>query len=101
MSAVRERRSLDERAHEVMARHDLELVEEIRRTTYDFSDRLRNVIFEVRHQRRPAIMKIYDDELINVEADSLRQFHASNHSRCLTAPQLYLHEITSLTSGWL
>jgi hypothetical protein len=84
-----------------MARHDLELIEEIRRSTYDFSERLRNIVFEVRHEGRPAVMKIYDDELINVEADSLQQFHERNRSEFLTAPQLYLHEVTSLTSGWL
>lgn len=101
MSTVPGQASLDEWAHDVIARHDLELIEEIRRTTYDFSDQLRNIVFEVRYEGRPAVLKIYDDELINVEADSLQQFHATNRSSFLTAPELYLHEIVSLTSGWL
>jgi hypothetical protein len=101
MSATREHASLDEWAHAVMAEHDLTLVDEIRRSTYDFSERLRNIVFEVRHADRPAVMKIYDDELINVEADSLQQFHETNRSDFLTAPQLYLSDIVSLTSGWL
>jgi hypothetical protein len=88
-------------AGEVAEEHGLHDLREIRRTTYDFSDRLRNIVYEIAYDGRPAILKIYDDELINVEADSLQQFHATNKSPRLTAPRLYLHETTSLHRGWL
>ena len=92
---------LDAWGQEVCASHGLRRRGELRRTTHDLSDRLRNLIWEVEHEGRPAVLKIYDDDVVNVEAESLRAFHESNRSRILTAPDLYLFETTSLTKGWL
>jgi hypothetical protein len=94
-------RPLDAWGHEICMRHGLRRGEELRRTTHDLSDRLRNLIWEVEREGRPAVLKVYDDDLVNVEAESLRAFHESNRSRILTAPELYLFETTSLTKGWL
>jgi len=94
-------RPLDAWADEICARHGLRRLEELRRTTHDLSDRLRNIIWSVEHGGRPAVLKVYDDDVVNVEAESLRDFHESNQSRLLTAPELYMFETTSLTTGWL
>lgn len=92
---------LEEWAAQIAADHGFELRDEMRRTAYDFSERLRNVMYEAEYRGRPAILKLYDDEVVNVEAESLLQFHEHNSSETLTAPELYLHEIASLTRGWL
>jgi hypothetical protein len=92
---------LDAWGQEICASHGLRLISELRRTTHDLSDRLRNLIWEVEHEGRPAVLKIYDDDVVNVEAESLRAFHESNRSQVLTAPKLYRFETTSLTKGWL
>ena len=94
-------RPLDAWADEICARHGLRRLEELRRTTHDLSDRLRNLIWSVEDGGRPAVLKVYDDDVVNVEAESLRDFHESNQSRLLTAPELYMFETTSLTTGWL
>jgi hypothetical protein len=94
-------RPLDAWAEEICAQHRLRRREELRRTTHDLSDRLRNLIWEVEHDDRPAILKVYDDDVVNVEAESLRAFHESNRSELLVAPALYLFETVSLTRGWL
>jgi len=88
-------------AQEICAAHGLGRRAEIRRTTHDLSDRLRNLIWEVEYEGRSAVLKIYDDDVVNVEAESLRAFHESNRSRILTAPELYRFETASLTKGWL
>src|SRR5215218_5997835 len=92
---------LESWANEIVERHGLRRRDELRRTTHDLSDRLRNLIWEVEHEGRPAVLKVYDDDVVNVEAESLRAFHDSNRSRILTAPQLRLYETVSLTKGWL
>jgi hypothetical protein len=94
-------RPLETWAHEICTRHGLRLRDELRRTTHDLSDRLRNLVWEVEHGGRPAVLKVYDDDVVNVEAESLRAFHEGNRSRVLTAPELYLWETVSLTKGWL
>ena len=101
MSASADPPPLDEWARAIAARHGIELREEMRRTAYASSARLRNLIYDARYEGRPAVLKLYDDEVINVEAESLRQWHEHNRSRILTAPALYLDEIVSLTRGWL
>jgi hypothetical protein len=88
-------------AEEICTRQGLRQLEELRRTTHDVSDRLRNLIWEVEHAGRPAVLKVYDDDVVNVEAESLRAFHQTNRSRVLTAPDLLVFETTSLTKGWL
>jgi hypothetical protein len=92
---------LDAWAEDICTRHGLRRREELRRTTHDLSDRLRNLIWEVEHAGRPAVLKVYDDDVVNVESESLRAFHESNRSRRLVAPELYLFETVSLTKGWL
>jgi hypothetical protein len=94
-------RSLDAWADEICRTHGLRPRAEMRRTTHDLSERLRNLIWEVEHGDRPAVLKVYDDDVTNVEAESLRAFHESNRSRVLIAPELYLFETVSLTRGWL
>jgi hypothetical protein len=94
-------RPLEAWAQEICTRHGLRQRQELRRTTHDLSDRLRNLIWEVEHAGRPAVLKVYDDDVVNVEAASLRAFHESNRSRVLTAPELYLFETASLSKGWL
>jgi len=94
-------RPLDAWAEEICAEHELRRLAELRRTTHDLSDRLRNLIWEVEHAGGRAVLKVYDDDVVNVEAESLRDFHASNRSRLLVAPELYMFETTSLTRGWL
>jgi hypothetical protein len=74
--------------------------EELRRTTHDLTGELRDLIWEVERGRRAAVLKVYDDDVVNVEAESLR-VHESNCSRTLTAPDLYRFETVSLTKGWL
>jgi hypothetical protein len=93
--------NLDEWAREVAARHGIALGDELRRTTADVSDRPRNLMYEARHEGRSAILKLYDEDIITVEAESLQQFHEHNRSPALGAPELYLHEVLSLTRGWL
>jgi hypothetical protein len=88
-------------ANEIAERHGLRRREELRRTTHDLSDRLRNLIWDVEYEERPAVLKVYDDDVVNVEAESLRAFHESNRSELLTAPELYLFDVVSLTRGWL
>ena len=92
---------LDEWARDICARHDLRRVDELRRSTHDLSDRLRNLVWEVEREGRPAVLKVYDDDVVNVEAESMRAFHDANRSPVLTAPELYLSETVSLTKGWL
>ena len=94
-------RPLDAWAQDICTRHGLRPRKELRRTTHDLSDRLRNLILEVEHGDRPAVLKVYDDDVVNVEAESLRDFHESNRSHRLIAPALYLFETTTLTKGWL
>jgi hypothetical protein len=91
---------LDAWAQEICTRHHLRQREGLRRSTHDLSDRLRNLIWEVEHEGRPAVLKVYDD-VVNVEAESLSAFHASNRSRMLTAPELHFYETVSPTKGWL
>jgi hypothetical protein len=86
-------------AEEICTRQGLRRLEELRRTTHDVSDRLRNLIWEVEHGERPAVLKVYDDDVVNVEAESLSAFHQTNRSRVLTAPDLLVFETTSLTKG--
>src|SRR5215203_2263888 len=93
--------ALDAWAQEICKQHDLRRAKELHRTTHDLSDRLRNLIWEVEREEGPAILKVYDDDVVNVEAESLRAFHDSNRSRILSAPDLYLSETVSLTKGWL
>jgi hypothetical protein len=93
--------NLDEWAREVAGRHGITLGEELRRTTADVTGRPRNLMYEASHEGRAAILKLYDEEVITVEAESLQQFHEHNRSRVLGAPELYLHEVASLTRGWL
>jgi hypothetical protein len=93
--------ALEAWAQELCARNGWQRHEELRRTTHDLSDRLRNLIWEVEYEGRLAVLKIYDDDVVNVEAESLRAFHESNRSRTLTAPELYRFETASLTNGWL
>jgi len=93
--------ALDAWAQEICKQHDLGRAKELHRTTHDLSDRLRNLIWEVEREEGPAILKVYDDDVVNVEAESLRAFHDSNRSRILSAPDLYLSETVSLTKGWL
>jgi hypothetical protein len=93
--------NLDEWAREVAGRHGITLGDELRRTTADVSDRPRNLMYEAGYEGRPAILKLYDEEVISVEAESLQQFREHNRSRVLGAPELYLHEVVSLTRGWL
>jgi hypothetical protein len=93
--------ALDEWAKDICTRHDLRRTRELRRTTHDLSDRLRNLVWEVDREAGPAILKVYDDDVVNVEPESLLAFHDVNRSRILTAPELYLHETVSLTKGWL
>ena len=88
-------------AEEICTRQGLRRLEELRRTTHDVSDRLRNLIWEVEHGERPAVLKVYDDDVVNVEAESLSDFHESDRSRLLIAPALYGFETTTLTKGWL
>jgi hypothetical protein len=78
----------------------LRMREELRRTTHDLTGELRDLIWEVERGRRAAVLKVYDDDVVNVEAESLR-VHESNCSRTLTAPDLYRFETVSLTKGWL
>jgi hypothetical protein len=92
---------LDSWARDICKRHGLRQQEELQRTTHDLSDRLRNLVVVVEHAGRPAVLKVYDDDVANVEAESLRDFHESNRSRRLIAPELYRFETTSLTRGWL
>jgi len=92
---------LESWANEIVERHGLRRRDELRRTTHDLSDRLRNLIWEVEHEGRPAVLKVYDDDVVNVEAESLRAFHDSNRSEVLRAPELFLFEVVSLTRGWL
>jgi len=92
---------LDSWADEITERHGLRRRGELQRTTHDLSDRLRNVVWEVEYEDCPAVLKVYEDDVVNVEAESLRAFHDSNRSEVLTAPKLYLFEIVSLTKGWL
>jgi hypothetical protein len=92
---------LDSWARDICKRHGLRQQEELQRTTHDLSDRLRNLVVVVEHAGRPAVLKVYDDDVVNVEAESLRDFHESNRSRRLIAPELYRFETTSLTRGWL
>ena len=92
---------LESWANEIVERHGLRCREELRRTTHDLSDRLRNLIWEVDYEGRAAVLKVYEDDVVNVEAESLRAFHESNRSEILTAPDLYLFEVVSLTKGWL
>ena len=92
---------LERWAHEICAQHGLVFREELRRTTHDLSAELRNLIWDVEQDDRRAVLKVYDDDVVNVEAESLRDFHRSNRSGVLTAPDLYLYEIASLTKGWL
>jgi hypothetical protein len=94
-------RSLEEWAQDICTRHGLRQREELRRTTHDLSDRLRNLIWDVEQSDRRAVLKVYDDDVVNVEAESLHDFHESNRSEVLTAPALYEFETTSLTKGWL
>jgi hypothetical protein len=94
-------RPLDAWAEDICTRHELRRRDELRRTTHDLSDRLRNLILEVDYSDRAAVLKVYDDDVVNVEAESLRDFHESNRSRRLIAPELYLFETTTLTKGWL
>jgi hypothetical protein len=58
-------------------------------------------MYAAEHHGRPAILKLYDDEVVSVEGESLRQFHDHNRSEILTAPELYGYETASLTRGWL
>jgi hypothetical protein len=92
---------LDRWAHDIAEKHGLELKEELRRTTHDLSDRLRNLIWEVEYRGRPAVLKVYDDDVVNIEAESLRAFQETSRSTTLTSPELYLSEEVSLTKGWL
>jgi hypothetical protein len=92
---------LERWAREICAQHGLVLREELRRTTHDLSAELRNLIWDVQQGDRRAVLKVYDDDVVNVEAESLRDFHRNNRSRVLAAPDLYLYEIASLTKGWL
>jgi len=93
--------NLDEWARDLAARHGITLGDELRRTTADVSDRPRNLMLDAEHEGRAAILKLYDEEVITVEAESLQQFHEHNRSPVLGAPELYLHEVVSLTRGWL
>src|SRR5215207_9272693 len=93
--------ALDAWAQEICKQHDLRRGKELHRTTHDLSARLRNLIWEVEREEGPAILKVYDDDVVNVEAESLRAFHDSNRSRILSAPELYLFETASLSKGWL
>jgi hypothetical protein len=88
-------RSLDEWAREICERQGIRPREELRRTTHDLSDRLRNLVWEVEHAGRAAVLKVYDDDVVNVEAESLRAFHESNRSPLMGAPELYMFETTS------
>jgi len=92
---------LERWAQDISRQHQLEIRTELRRTTHDLSDRLRNLIWEVTYQGRPAVLKVYDDDVANVEAESLRAFQERNRSTFLTCPELYLWETVSLTKGWL
>jgi len=66
---------LESWANEIVERHGLRCREELRRTTHDLSDRLRNLIWEVDYEGRAAVLKVYEDDVVNVEAESLRAFH--------------------------
>lgn len=101
MSSFPRDQPLERWAHEIARQHQLDIQGELRRTTHDLSDRLRNLIWDVTYQGRPAILKVYDDDVVNVEASSMRAFQASNHSTLLACPELYLWETVSLTKGWL
>ena len=101
MSSEQDVQPLERWAREIVEDHGLDLMEEIRRTTHDLSDELRNLIWAVGHEGKPAVLKVYDDDVTNVEADSLRAFAEANRSTKLTAPELYLAETVSLTKGWL
>jgi hypothetical protein len=101
VSADGDQPGLEQWARAVADGRGIELREEMRRTTYAESDRLRNLMYDARFEGRPAVLKLYDDEVINVEAESLRQWHAVNRSAMLGAPELFADEIVSLTRGWL
>ncbi len=101
MNAAAAEPELREWAQEIAARHSVALGREVRRTTHDVHDGLRNLMYEAEFRGRPAVLKLYDGDVVSVEADSLRQFHAANRSAVLTAPQLYLGENVSFTRGWL
>jgi hypothetical protein len=94
-------RSLEAWAQDICRRHGLRQRGELRRTTHDLSDRLRNLIWDVERGDRRAVLKVYDDDVVNLEAESLQDFHETNRSEVLTAPALYEFETTSLTKGWL
>jgi hypothetical protein len=101
VSSARGGQALERWARDIAQEHGLDVGSELRRTTHDLSDRLRNVIWEVTYQGRPAVLKVYDDDEVNLEAASLRAFQDTNRSTVLTCPKLYLSETVSLTRGWL
>lgn len=88
-------------ARDIAREHQLEVRGELRRTTHDLSDRLRNVIWDVNYRGRPALLKVYDDDIVNLEAESLRAFQERNESLTLTCPELFLSETVSVRKGWL
>lgn len=92
---------LERWARELAERHGLEVQDELRRTTHDTADDLRNLIWEVAYEGRPALLKVYDDDVVNLEPHTLRAFHEASRSTRLLAPELYLGESVSPTKGWL
>ncbi len=92
---------LEQWAREIAQQNGLEVRQELRRTTHDLSDRLRNLIWEVDYQGRPGVLKVYDDDVANVEAESLQAFQEANRSTLLTCPELYLSDTVSPSKGWL
>lgn len=64
-------------------------------------EHIRNVIYGGVFQRRPAVLKVYDDPRRTTEPVSLKDFNQRNKSKIIVAPELYKFKMLSLHKGWL
>lgn len=91
----------DKWAQSIAERTGFELGEKIYEGIYYSKDNVRNAIYAGNYNRKPVVLKMYDDPRTTDEPIALESFHKANTSKILTAPKLYKYEIESPNKGWL
>lgn len=68
---------------------------------YYKKENIRNLIFSGKYKNQPAVLKVYNDSRISLEATAHKYFLTKNKSQIILAPKIYKHKILSSHTGWI